>query len=347
MTMLAEPTTTMVPVPGPNEPTPAEPRWRRRSLIRRSQTFDATVAIGPLRGRTPVVSAPDGPHLTVGTSPLRVSDPVSVDGYRLVSRLGAGGMADVFSAVAPSGRPVAVKLLRAGPGIPETCQREFRLTYAIGADCTAPALGYGTSPAGPYLVTAQLSGYRSATTLVGRALPARRLWRLGATLARILATVHTRGIVHCDVKPSNLLIRGHDIRLIDFGIARYIDEESPDNDTVQCSRGFAAPEQLYAAPAAPAMDIFAWGCLLAYLASGVHPFASHSEREWILRVQSAQPDLYGVPPGLDELIRWTLARDPRDRPSARELETLCHARNHEQPRPAPRTPFKTTAGQPR
>jgi Protein kinase domain len=259
----------------------------------------------PDRATLPIPAAPRpaDPQRPVDAWPLRGTDPVSVDGYRLVSRLGAGGMADVFHAVAPTGGPVAVKLLRAAAGAPRTCQREYRLAQAVDADCTAPALGHGLSTAGAYLVTAYLPGYRSGTTLVGRSMSGGRLWTLGSTLARVLAAVHARGVVHCDVKPSNLLVRDHDVRLIDFGISRYVGERCGSDGTVQCTRGWAAPEQLRTAPATPAVDIFAWGCLLAYLDGGVHPFASHSEQEWILRIQSAQPDLSGVPPDLAEVIR--------------------------------------------
>jgi len=285
------------------------------------------------------------PRRPVDTWPLRGSDPVSVDGYRLVSRLGAGGMADVFYALAPTGGPVAVKILRTAVGAPPTCQREYRLAHAVDADCTAPALGHGLSTAGAYLVTAYLPGYRCGTTLVGRSMPAGRLWTLGSALARVLAAVHARGVVHCDVKPANLLVRGHDVRLIDFGIARYMGERCGTDGTVQCTRGWAAPEQLRTAPATPAVDVFAWGCLLAHLAGGVHPFASHSEQEWILRIQSAQPDLSGVPPGLAEVIGATLTRDPRQRPSAHELATICRTRGDEHPRPVPRPRRETAATQ--
>lgn len=111
--------------------------------------------------------------------------------------------------------------------------------------------------------------------------------------------------------------------LIDFGIARYIGERSELQESVQCSRGWAAPEQLRDAPATPAVDIFAWGCVLAYLACGVHPFASRDEPEWILRVRSAQPDLPRLPAELDGVIRAALARNPQDRPNARELAAMC------------------------
>jgi serine/threonine protein kinase len=260
----------------------------------------------------------------VDDRPLRDTDPSQVGGCRLMSRLGSGGMADVFYAASPDGTPVSVKVLRAGSGAVEACRREYRLATEVDPDCTAAPVGHGVSSAGAFLVTAYLPGFRCATTLVGTSPSIGRLWTFGAALARVLAAVHVRGIVHCDVKPSNLLVRGDDVRLIDFGIARYVGERCAEDGTVQCSRGWAAPEQLRMTAATPAMDVFAWGCLLAQLASGIHPFASQSEEEWILRVQSAQPDLYAMPAGLDEVIRACLARDPQDRPSAADLVKLCH-----------------------
>jgi serine/threonine protein kinase len=255
--------------------------------------------------------------------PLRLTDPVMVDGYRVLSRLGSGGMADVFYARAPTGRPVAVKLLRTAVGALQICRREFELLRAAGSNCTSPAIGYGSSVVGVYLVTAYLPGFLPATTLAGRSMPAGQLWALAASLAHVLASVHARGIVHCDVKPANLLVCDHHLRLIDFGIARRIGEPGRHDGLVQCSRGWAAPEQLHAAPAAPEMDVFAWGCVIAFLATGIHPFGSRSEQEWLLRIQSAQPDLYGLPPGMSEVVGWALARDPSDRPTASELAMIC------------------------
>ena len=317
MTTLAEPSTIVAAAPYPADPTARSVRkLRHRS---RSIRLPADARLRHVAG-----PGPGDPECPVDAVPLRETDPVRVNGYRLVSRLGTGGMADVFYAVAPTGRPVAVKVLRPVDG-PQTCHREYRLAHAVDADCTAAALGHGTSTAGAYLVTAYLPGYRRGTTLMGRPTPVGALWTLGSELARMLAGIHAKGIVHCDVKPSNLLVRGHDLRVIDFGIARYVGEPPVDDGTVQCTRGWAAPEQLHAAPATPAIDVFAWGCLLAHLASGVHPFASQSDEEWILRIQSAQPDLIDLPSDLEDLIRWTLARNPRDRPSARELVRICQA----------------------
>jgi serine/threonine protein kinase len=361
--VLAAPKTIISTVTRPTRPAlPARhPRHRETTTdtghrIGRGQLADVHVAEPPRRrADRPAehldrseqrAAAPAGPRYrqdALDTCPLRETDPVSVDRYRLLSRLGSGGMADVYLAVAPTGGPVAVKVLRADAEATEACRREYRLASAMDPECTAPALGHGVSPAGAYLVTAYLPGYRCATTLAGEPIPARQLLRFGSALARALAAVHTRGVVHCDVKPSNLLVYGDDVRIIDFGIARYAGELGR-GGIVECSRGWAAPEQLWTNSAAPAVDIFAWGCLLAQLASGVHPYASRSEQEWILRLQSAQPDLFGLPPGLDDLIRAALARDPRDRPSARELAAACRTRGDRQPEAMPQPWRGTSAG---
>src|SRR6185369_4328562 len=88
--------------------------------------------------------------------------------------------------------------------------------------------------------------------------------------------------------------------------------------------------------------------LLTQLATGIHPFASRSEQQWILRVHSAQPDLLGLSPSLDDMVRWTLAHDPRDRPTARALATICrsHWDAHERPVPRHRREVTTTPPQP-
>lgn len=347
MTVLVEPPSITVTGTRPAEPAAGLPRQRPTTVHTGPSSAPArTGCLLRPRDYRPAADDPDsaaagiaaasgpaGRQPPAGSWPLRLGDPVSVDGHRLIARLGSGGMADVFYALTPAGGPVAVKLLRPAEGATEACQREHRLASTVDAHCTAAMLGHGMSKAGAYLVTAHLPGYRCGSTLVGRPTPASRLWSLGAALARTLAAVHARGVVHCDVKPSNLLVRDDDVRLIDFGIARHVGQRCGDDGIVQCSRGWAAPEQLRTAPATPAVDVFAWGCLLAHLAAGVHPFASRSEQEWILRVQSAQPDLYGLPPHLDNLVRRTLTRDPRHRPSAAELATICQTHDDGQPQP--------------
>jgi len=253
----------------------------------------------------------------VDVTPLRKRDPVEVNGHRLKALLGSGGTADVYYALAPDGGPVVLKLFKSERGNAAASRREYRMARMIDADCTTPALGQGVSPVGAYLVTTFLPGYRSGTKGYVDAMPVRRLWTIAAGLARVLAAVHARGVVHCDVKPSNLLIDRDDVRLIDFGIARLAGEPEPFPGIARGSRGWAAPEQLHALPAAPAMDVFAWGCVVAHLAGG-RPYGDDTDT-WHERVGTERPDLTGIPAGLAELVGWALSRDPAHRPTAEDL----------------------------
>jgi serine/threonine protein kinase len=254
--------------------------------------------------------------------PRRGSEPI-VGGYRLLSRIGTGGTATVFLATPlAGGPPVAVKILRQGDGV-TSCEREFTIASAVDVACTAAPIGHGVAAAGSYLVTAYLPDYRCGTAMIGETMPIAALLAFGAALADTLGSVHDSGVVHCDVKPSNLLVGDNDVRVIDFGISQYVGECIAGAGFVKCSRGWAAPEQLRGVPLAPSADVFAWGCLLAYLATGFHPYAGRHEVEWILRVGSGRPELSGLHRGVDAVVRAALAHDPGDRPSARERAAIC------------------------
>ncbi|WP_199514243.1 serine/threonine protein kinase [Nucisporomicrobium flavum] len=260
-----------------------------------------------------------------------------IDGYLLLSRIGRGGTATVFLATPlAGGPPVAVKLIRHGTGA--SSRREFAIASAVDAGCTAAPIAHGVTATGSYLITAYLQGYRSGAGLMGDTMPVASLLTFGGELAGRLASLHDSGVVHCDVKPSNLLVGDDDVRVIDFGISRYVGELPPEDGFVQCSRGWAAPEQLRGEPLAPSTDVFAWGSLMAYLSTGFHPFAGRGEADWIRRVGSGRPNLSGLHHGLDAVVRAALAHDPRDRPGARELAAICRdgTRRASTPEPAAR-----------
>jgi serine/threonine protein kinase len=256
---------------------------------------------------------------------LRPSDPRRVGGYRLLSQLGSGGTADVFLAQDRAGRPAVVKVMRRAHATVADCAHEVSMLRLAGSDHAVPVHGSGHSSDGPFIAMGYLADYRPGTVLTTKPVRPARLLALGGRLARALAGIHERGIVHCDIKPANLLVNGGDVRLIDFGTARSIGEQCGEHGVVHCSRGWAAPEQLRADRATPAIDIFAWGSLIAFLAGGVHPFASGSVEEWVVRVQSARPDVRGLPPAIEDLVRQTLAREASQRPTAVEVAEVCES----------------------
>jgi serine/threonine protein kinase len=272
----------------------------------------------PLRGSR---SAPEA-----WVRPLRLSDPNRIRGYVLTGRLGRGGEAVVYRGHSRRTGPVAVKVLRSGSamvGRSRRCECEFDMARQVDPRFVMPPVEAGMSGAGAYLVSTYRPEYRS---LVGRGpLRPDQLWRLAYASALAITAIHAGGVIHCDIKPANLLAFSGDVRLIDFGIARLAAEQPPTSDLVHCSRGWSAPEQLSADRLTPAVDVFGWGCVMGYLAAGVTPFASATFDEWALRVRSAEPDVASLPDGLASLVRLALRRDPGRRPSAAYLAAACRS----------------------
>src|ERR1700683_1336443 len=156
---------------------------------------------------------------------LQPGDPGSVGGYRLVGRLGAGGMGQVFLGVSPGGRRVAVKLIH--PAHAGTAQfrerfaREIEAARRVGGVHTAPVVDAEPGADPPWMVTAFIEGPSLQDDVDRRGpLPADGVRALGAGLAEGLAAVHACGLVHRDLKPANVLLAPDGPRIIDFRIAR-------------------------------------------------------------------------------------------------------------------------------
>ncbi|HEY3687441.1 MAG TPA: serine/threonine-protein kinase [Streptosporangiaceae bacterium] len=257
------------------------------------------------------------------TEPLGADDPRQVGSYRIDARLGAGGMGQVFLGRSPGGRRVAVKVVRPEFAGDPTFRARFAAEVAaarkVGGFHTAQVVDADTSAASPWLVTAYIPG-RSLIEAV-RAdgpLDTAGLRTLGAGLAEGLAAIHRHGLVHRDLKPGNVIMAEDGPRIIDFGIARAADATA--HTTVGVAIGtyaYMSPEQIRAeagAPAGPASDVFALGCVLAYAATGRTPFQAASIPALVHRVLNEPPDLGGVPSALLPLVGACLEKDPADRP---------------------------------
>ncbi|MDT0344832.1 serine/threonine-protein kinase [Streptomyces litchfieldiae] len=202
------------------------------------------------------------------------SDPRRVGGYRLLYRLGAGGMGQVYLARSDGGRFLALKVVHPGlasaPGFRERFAREIRASRAVSGDGTVPVVAADADAATPWLASAYVPGPSLAEAVHEYGpLPEPALWRLLSGLTRALDLVHTSGLVHRDLKPSNVLMSQDGPRLIDFGIARAMDDTGlTGTGLVVGSPGYMSPEQAEGAEATPAGDIFALGALIAYAATG-------------------------------------------------------------------------------
>ncbi|MFE6852233.1 bifunctional serine/threonine-protein kinase/ABC transporter substrate-binding protein [Streptomyces sp. NPDC057674] len=259
--------------------------------------------------------------------PLLPSDPSAIAGYRLLGRLGAGGMGVVYLGRTAAGELAAVKVTHADqaeqPDFRARFRREVEAARRVSSPWAVPVTGADPDAPEPWMATAFVAGpsLGEAVTAHGP-LPERSVRLLGWSVARALAAVHAAGLVHRDVKPGNVLLAVDGPRLIDFGIARATGETAlTATDMVVGTPGFLAPEQAEARVDAigPAADVFALGCLLVYAATGRPPFGTGAVDALMYRTVHDEPDLAGVPDGLLDLVRACLAKDPAARPTAAEI----------------------------
>ncbi|AIV35124.1 serine/threonine-protein kinase [Streptomyces sp. CCM_MD2014] len=258
-------------------------------------------------------------------------DPQHIGAYRLLGRLGAGGMGHVYLARSDRGRTVAVKLVREELAALEEFRERFRQEVEsarrVGGHWTAPVLDADTEAAVPWVATGYVAG-PSLQQVVGHdhgALPERSVRTLGAGLAHALQDIHAAGIVHRDLKPSNVLVTIDGPRVIDFGIARALETVTDGGVTrtgaLVGSPGFMAPEQVRGDRVTPACDVFCLGSVLAYAATGNLPFGSANSgvHALMFRIAQEEPDLEGVPEGIADLVRDCLKKDPAARPGLAEV----------------------------
>ncbi|MFE6416855.1 serine/threonine-protein kinase [Streptomyces enissocaesilis] len=258
-------------------------------------------------------------------------DPRHIGAYRLLGRLGAGGMGHVYLARSDRGRTVAVKLVREELAAQEEFRERFRKEVEsarrVGGHWTAPVLDADTEAAVPWVATGYVAG-PSLQQVVGHdhgALPERSVRTLAAGLAHALQDIHAAGIIHRDLKPSNVLVTIDGPRVIDFGIARALQTVTDGGLTrtgaLVGSPGFMAPEQVRGDRITPACDIFCLGSVIAYAATGALPFgtANSGVHALMFRIAQEEPDLDRVPEGIADLVRDCLKKDPAARPSLAEV----------------------------
>ncbi|GIH61267.1 bifunctional serine/threonine protein kinase/MFS transporter [Microbispora siamensis] len=263
-----------------------------------------------------------------GPRALRTDDPRQVGLYRLVGLLGEGGQGTVYQGLAPSGEPVAVKLLHARFAGDDRARARFaaELDHArrVAAFCTARVLDADVAGDRPYIVSEFVAGPSLAEVIAsGGPVRGSGLERLAIATVTALAAIHEAGVVHRDFKPGNVIMGADGPRVIDFGIARALDATGTMSSAVVGTPAYMAPEQIAGQAVGPAADVFAWACTMAYAANGATPFGQDSIPAVMHRILHADPDLGPLDGALigplREILTACLAKDPGRRPSARQI----------------------------
>src|ERR1700758_571276 len=254
--------------------------------------------------------------------PLRRWDPERIGPYAIIGRLGAGAMGQVFLARSTTGRLVAVKTIQVAlaeePGFRARFAREVAAASRVSGVFTAALIEADPDADLPWVATAYIPA-PSLSTLVKKTgpLPVPAVRWLAAGCAEALQSIHGAGLLHRDVKPSNVLVAPDGPRVIDFGVARA--SERVQLTTTRGAAGtpaYMAPEQARdATQASPASDVFSLGATLVYAATGYAPYQGETVMDILVRLATEPPDLTDLPEELSALVSACLERVPRMRPT--------------------------------
>lgn len=264
-----------------------------------------------------------GPDHT-SLAPLTVDDPAEIGAFRLIGRLGSGGMGVVYFGRDGAGHSAAVKMVRAeyaaDPGYRDRFAREVNLAQRVQGRCIAPLLAADAAAERPWLAVAYAAGSTLRGYVAEQApLQGSDLTAFAAGLAEALAAIHREGIVHRDLKPDNVILSPEGPKVLDFGIAQALDDVSMTHtDMVVGTPGWISPERYDGHRAGPASDMFCWGQLVAYAASGRPPYGVGPIEVLRYRTINEEPDSAEaeLSPELHGVVRRALDRAPENRPTA-------------------------------
>jgi eukaryotic-like serine/threonine-protein kinase len=268
-----------------------------------------------------------------------VADELVGGRYRLVDRLGIGGMSEVWAADdLELGRRVALKLLARGAD-PARFEREAQAVAGLAHPNICRLYDYGEDGGRPYMVLEYLDGGTLEDRLVpGEPYPDDETERIARELAGGLAHAHARGLIHRDLKPANVLFDDDGVaKIADFGIARLVGSGTlTETGTLLGTAAYISPEQAQGLPATTASDVYSFGVILYRMLAGRLPFESDSPMELARMHIQEQPfplaDARPNAPGaLAAVAEASLAKDPEARPA--DGEALVQALSSGEPAP--------------
>ncbi|MCW2941005.1 MAG: serine/threonine protein kinase [Actinomycetia bacterium] len=265
------------------------------------------------------------PWSTPAYEPLTAEDPQYIGGYRVVARLGAGGMGRVYLGTTQSGRRLAIKVVRPefadDPEFRRRFEQEVMAAQRVQSLYTAPVIDADLKGEMPWLATAHVPGPSLAQAVAELGpLPADTVRALIAGIAEALQAIHRAGIVHRDLKPSNVLLAPDGPKVIDFGISRAADSTPLTRTGLRIgSPQYMAPEQANGLSATAAVDVFALGSVAYFAATGRTPFGEGPDATVLYRIVHNDPQLDGCPESLLPYVTACLAKDPAQRPPLPDL----------------------------
>ncbi|NYJ00697.1 putative Ser/Thr protein kinase [Nocardioides thalensis] len=259
------------------------------------------------------------------TSQPQSAQPTRVGDYAVLTKLGEGGMGIVHLARGADGRRVALKVLR--PHVVGDNEARARLAREVASlervrsPWIAEILDADPWADVPYVVTRYVPGLSLHDHVAEEGpIADRDLHWLAGCLAEGIAAVHSAGVLHRDVKPSNVLMEGRTPILIDFGLARVADDPRlTQTGWLLGTPGYLAPEILYGDDATPASDVHAWAATVAYAGNGRAPYGRGPSMAIMDRARRGEHDLGGLTGSLREVVDAALSPDPLERPSLHEI----------------------------
>ena len=265
-------------------------------------------------------------NVTSRATPLGENDPRTLGTYTLLGKLGQGGMGTVYLGRSELGRLVAIKVVRADVADDPQFRGRFRQEAAtarrVARVCTAEVLDFDPDAPQPYLVTEFIEGPTLSSFVTrGGPLSDANLEQLAVGVAAALRAIHAAGIVHRDLKPSNVVLSPFGPRVIDFGIARALDSATGLTGDLQQlgTPAFMSPEQIRGDAITSKADIWAWGGLVTFAATGQYPFGTGSAQALLYRAMNEEPRLDSVDPSLRPIVWDSMRKNPLDRPTASQL----------------------------
>ncbi|GLY19011.1 serine/threonine protein kinase [Kineosporia rhizophila] len=257
---------------------------------------------------------------------LRPGDPEQIGEFRVVGRLGGGGMGTVYLGEAPEGRLVAIKVvheyLATDPEFRRRFGHEVEAASRISGTYTAEVLTADPDARLPWMATEYVEGRNLLQTIEASGpLHPDDVLDLAAGVADALTEIHRAGVIHRDLKPSNILMSPQGPRVIDFGIARAAEASTvTSTGKITGSAAYMSPEQAVGKRVGPATDIFSLGALLYYAATGEPAFGTGPATAMLYRTVHASVDMTPIHSAeLRDLIDACLEKDPEDRPNAKHV----------------------------